>query len=176
MTREVDSISLEILRMAREIVINEYTDLRAELHNKWLAEYEWAWRAYRVKTPYPSIPPYPTEVDIVTRAQILFNFVMRETQSTIVQTPVNEPTVVSTPETVVSESITEPVIEPTVEPVIEPVVEPSIDLTVENTIPPVSEKTTELTIVPPPPTPIQDSLLLKLHKKVEEMRLTWRKT
>lgn len=74
MTLNYDPVSLEILKMARDLVINEYTDRRAQDHNKWLADFEVIWKNNRIRLPYPDIPPYPTETEIVARAQILLNF------------------------------------------------------------------------------------------------------
>lgn len=75
MTRQYDPIALEILKMARELVLNEYTDRRAQDHNKWLADFETVWKNTRVRLPYPDIPPYPTENEIVKRAQVLMDFI-----------------------------------------------------------------------------------------------------
>ena len=80
----VDSKNLEILRMARELVINEHTDRRAEMHNQWLAESNELWRTRRIRLAYPSIPPYPTENDIIARAQVLLDFLT-------VSSPANAP-------------------------------------------------------------------------------------
>lgn len=78
MENDQSSINLEILRMARELVINEYTDRRAEVHNKWLVEAEHLWRSQRLRVAYPTIPPYPTEYDIVERAERLMKFLQFE--------------------------------------------------------------------------------------------------
>lgn len=78
MEKEVDPVVLEILRLAKELVINEYTDRRANVHNQWLVDAETAWRTRRAKVPYPVIPPYPTELDIVLRAQVLLNFLNKK--------------------------------------------------------------------------------------------------
>jgi hypothetical protein len=74
MGRTYDPVALEILKMARELVINEYTDKRAQDHNKWLANSELLWKTNKVRLPYPDIPPYPTEIEIVKRAQVLMDF------------------------------------------------------------------------------------------------------
>lgn len=68
------SVYFELLKMAKEIVVNEYIDRRAQDHNKWLADSDVAWKLRRVKLPYPTIPPYPTEKEIVARAQTLYDF------------------------------------------------------------------------------------------------------
>lgn len=78
-----DSIptNLEILRMAREIVHNEYIDAKAQLHNKWLADSDALWRTSRVRLVYPPFPPYPTEDVIVARAKVLKNFLISNQES-----------------------------------------------------------------------------------------------
>jgi hypothetical protein len=75
MAKSHDPVALEILKIARELVINEYTDKRAQDHNKWLANSDVAWKSNRIRLPYPDIPPYPTEKEIVSRAQVLMNFI-----------------------------------------------------------------------------------------------------
>jgi hypothetical protein len=72
------SINLEILKMAKEIVINEYVDRRAQIHNEWLAKSEELWQKSKQRTRYPDIPPYPTEIDIVSRAKVMYDF-MKDT-------------------------------------------------------------------------------------------------
>ena len=157
MSREVDPVLLEILRMTREIVINEYTDRRAELHNRWLADYEHSWRNYRVKIPSPSIPPYPTEVEIVDRAKVLFDFIMRDT-------PDIEQTVPKTVEPIIA-----PVVESIVEPVVERIVEPVTEVKPEP-VPAVEEKISSQI-----PEQISGNILSTLFKKVEEVRTNWKK-
>jgi hypothetical protein len=164
MTQVVDAVSLEILRMARELVINEYTDLRADIHNRWLAEYERVWRMHKVKVPYPSIPPYPTEVDIVKRAQVLFEFIMKDL-------PTTEPTV---------ESTVQPIVETTVVPSVEPIVEPTVIPIVETVEPMAKTVTTPVEVKPEPEVtsdhdPATGKILPMLYKKVEEMRNNWKK-
>lgn len=90
MTEKINPVTLEILRMAKEIVINEYTDRRAQEHNQWLKDSEELWRTKRVKLPYPDIPPYPTEVEIVKRAQTLFAF-LKDNQAEVDDSLVNPP-------------------------------------------------------------------------------------
>lgn len=84
---DYDSVNLEILRMARELVVNEYTDQRAEMHNKWLVESEHLWRTQRLRLPYPTIPSPPTEKDILEIANTLMKFVMKPTETTVVEDP-----------------------------------------------------------------------------------------
>jgi hypothetical protein len=69
------SVKLEILRMAREIVANEYTDKRAQDHNKWLAESERNFAMKGQRLPYPDIPPHPNEEAVIAKAKSLLEFV-----------------------------------------------------------------------------------------------------
>jgi len=109
-----EKMLLEILRMARELVINEHTDRRAQLHNSWLYESEQLWKTRRMKLKYPDIPPYPTEQDVLERAQKLLKFLVLGdvTNTDILPTKVEEITE------------TEPIIEETTEPIIEEKNEP----------------------------------------------------
>lgn len=66
--------------MARQMLNEEYINRRAEDHNKWLAEADVAWRTKGVKLPYPPFAPYPTEEQILQRAQELLKFVVSKTE------------------------------------------------------------------------------------------------
>lgn len=66
---------LELLKMARTLLNEEYINRRAEDHNKWLAECDESWRTRRIKLPYPSFAPYPSEAEIVAKALTLYGFV-----------------------------------------------------------------------------------------------------
>lgn len=160
------SVHFELLKMAKEIVVNEYIDKRAQDHNRWLAESEIAWKYRRIRLPYPTIPPYPTEKDIVARAKVLYEFLenkdpsntsppptvtslepISEKDNVLVSTPPKE---VASPEPIpipVAESfdnLTVNLQEPTVidlpvqsaEPVVPPVEEP--------VVPPVEEPTPQI--------------------------------
>lgn len=121
---------LEILRMARELVINEHTDRRAQLHNSWLYESEKAWATQRMKLKYPDIPPYPTEQDVLERAQTLLKFLVLGNSNSITVKDIELSVVL--PEEVKEETVPvveithseEPIEETTIEQVVtEPIVE-----------------------------------------------------
>jgi hypothetical protein len=86
----LDEANFEILKMARDLVINEYIDKRADMHNRWLVEADVLWKASKLALPYPSIPPYPTETDILGRARVLMDFVTVVNEKTPEQTIVKE--------------------------------------------------------------------------------------
>ena len=68
------AVAFEVLKMARELVLNEHTDRRAQLHNSWLVESQNLWASQRTRLAYPEIPAYPTEAEILARAERLMNF------------------------------------------------------------------------------------------------------
>lgn len=77
------SINLEILKMAKDIVINAYVDRRAQIHNDWLAKSDELWQKSKQRLRYPDIPPYPTELDIVERAKIMSDFMNRPVDKSV---------------------------------------------------------------------------------------------
>ena len=87
MDTKFELANLEILKMARDLVINEYTDRRAEMHNKWLIESDHLWQTQKLRLSYPSIPPYPTEHEILARAQVLLDFIKTNQTLARVQEP-----------------------------------------------------------------------------------------
>lgn len=66
---------MEILKMARELLNEEYINRRAQDHNRWVAESDVAWRTRRMKLPYPPFASYPTEEEIVNKAAALYKFI-----------------------------------------------------------------------------------------------------
>lgn len=94
--RDFDDARLEILRIARELVVGEYNNRRAETHNQWLVESDRLWKASRVRLAYPPIPPFPTEADILLRAQSLMEFVGIGKSEQAPQEPAVDNTVVDT--------------------------------------------------------------------------------
>lgn len=78
MNADESKYRLEILKMARELLNEEYINKRAEDHNKWLAECDVAWKTRGVKLPYPPFAPYPSEAEILAKAASLYNFVVEK--------------------------------------------------------------------------------------------------
>lgn len=71
---EDNPTNLELLRLAKELAYADYNNRRANIHNEWLVDNERMQRLHRTSVPYPSIPPYPTEGEIILRAQKLIDF------------------------------------------------------------------------------------------------------
>lgn len=66
--------NLELLHLAKELAYSDYNNRRANIHNKWLVDNETFKRTRGISVPYPPIPPYPTEEQIIHRAQKLIEF------------------------------------------------------------------------------------------------------
>jgi predicted secreted protein len=66
--------NLELLQLAKELAYSDYNNRRANIHNQWLADNETMLRTRRVSVPYPAIPPYPDEEEIIQRAKRLIDF------------------------------------------------------------------------------------------------------
>lgn len=69
---------MEVLKMARTLLNEEYINRRAEDHNRWLAEADQVWKTRRERLPYPPFAPYPTEAQILERAESLMKFVGKD--------------------------------------------------------------------------------------------------
>lgn len=65
----------ELLKMARELLNEDYINRRAEDHNKWVAENEEMWRTRRRNVPYPAFTEYPRDDEIVKAARNLYDFI-----------------------------------------------------------------------------------------------------
>lgn len=68
----------ELLKMARELLNEEYINRRAQDHNKWIAECDVAWKTRGIKLPYPPFAPYPTEAEIIAKASSLYTFLKED--------------------------------------------------------------------------------------------------
>lgn len=84
---EITRHRMEILRMARQMLNEQYINQRAEDHNRWLAEADVAWRTKGIKLPYPPFAPYPTEEQVLAKAQELLKFVVDPKETAAQETP-----------------------------------------------------------------------------------------
>jgi hypothetical protein len=66
-----DAVTLDVLKLAWQSVVKEYTDQRAWQKENWFERTEEVWRKQRLGLPYPVIPPYPPEATVLERAQLL---------------------------------------------------------------------------------------------------------
>ena len=68
-------IRLELLRMAKELLLEEYHSNKDRLQQEWHVKVESAKLNGQPIPDHPAYPTYPTENEIITKAQSLNGFV-----------------------------------------------------------------------------------------------------
>lgn len=68
-------IRLELLKMAQTMLEQDYYGRRESISNDWQVKVDNARHAGQLPPDHPGFPPYPTEVDIISKANTLNGFV-----------------------------------------------------------------------------------------------------
>lgn len=68
-------IRLELLKMAKELVTDDFHTKREQLSNDWNIKVENARHAGITPPDHPALPPYPTEAEVIVKATTLNGFV-----------------------------------------------------------------------------------------------------
>ena len=68
-------IRLELLKMSKDLLVSEFDSKKQSLVESWQTEVESAKIAGVTSPVYPTLPTFPTEKDIVSKAEALNNFV-----------------------------------------------------------------------------------------------------
>lgn len=68
-------IRLELLKMAKDMLSDEYHGKREKISTEWHVQVENARHAGGVAPIHPDLPAFPTEADIITKASALNGFV-----------------------------------------------------------------------------------------------------
>lgn len=68
-------IRLELLKMAKDMLADEYYGKRESISNDWSTKVESAKLNGGTIPDHPGFPPYPTENEIISKAQVLNGFV-----------------------------------------------------------------------------------------------------
>ena len=68
-------IRLELLKMAKDLLLEDYTSNKERLINEWQVKVESAKLNGQAIPDHPAFPTYPSETDIITKAQALNGFV-----------------------------------------------------------------------------------------------------
>lgn len=63
----------EMLKRARQILVQEYTAMRSQQHQQWIKDSENSWKTNGVLIAYPPAKMYPTEQEVVNKALELYN-------------------------------------------------------------------------------------------------------
>jgi hypothetical protein len=86
----------ELVKRARQILIQEFTAMRNQQHQQWLRESAMTWKNKGVLIAYPPAKMYPTEQEVVDKALELFNR-SNQTITTVTNTPVIPIETITTP-------------------------------------------------------------------------------
>ena len=76
-------IRLELLKMAKDMLAEEYYGKKEQVTQDWQVKVENARHAGAAPPDHPSLPNYPTEADIVAKATALNSFVSQIPQDTL---------------------------------------------------------------------------------------------
>lgn len=68
-------IRLELLKMAKDMLVEEYYGKKEQVTQDWQVKVDNAQRTGGVSPEHPSMPAYPTEADVVAKASLLNGFV-----------------------------------------------------------------------------------------------------
>ncbi len=68
-------IRLELLKMAKDMLTEDYFGKREQVSNDWQVKVENARHAGAQPPDHPGFPAYPSEADIINKAQVLNSFV-----------------------------------------------------------------------------------------------------
>jgi len=74
-------IRLELLKMAQTMLEQDYFGKRESISNDWQVKVENARHAGQHPPDHPGFPSYPTEIDIIAKAQTLNGFVSQLPQT-----------------------------------------------------------------------------------------------
>ena len=79
-------LRLELLKMAKDMLVEEYYGKKEQISNDWQVRVESARHAGAVPPEHPAMPTYPTDSDVVAKATHLNGFVSQIPNSTIEKT------------------------------------------------------------------------------------------
>ena len=74
-------IRLELLKMAQTMLEQDYYGKRESISNDWQVKVDNARHAGQLPPDHPGFPPYPTEADIISKANTLNGFVSKLPQA-----------------------------------------------------------------------------------------------
>ena len=68
-------IRLELLKMAKDLLTDDFYSKKEMVSNQWQTQVSAAQIAGTTSPEHPALPPFPTEAEIVLKAEALNNFV-----------------------------------------------------------------------------------------------------
>jgi len=91
------NLHVEVLKIARDLLMDEYVELVNQLEQRWEAESALHWRVHQIIVDYPELPAPPTVAHILEKAEMLLVFFNGDS-SNWYQEPTPEPVPMPTPE------------------------------------------------------------------------------
>lgn len=85
-------IRLELLKMAKEMLTEDYYGKREQISNDWSSKVDIAKINGGTIPDHPGFPTYPTEAEIIAKAQTLNGFVSQIPQNTLEKTTIKKST------------------------------------------------------------------------------------
>ena len=79
-------IRLELLKMAKDMLVEEYYGKKEQVTQDWQVKVDNARHNGSAPPEHPTMPPYPTEADVVAKASQLNGFVSQIPQTTLEKT------------------------------------------------------------------------------------------
>lgn len=79
-------IRLELLKMAKDMLTEDFHTKREQLANDWNVKVENARHAGTTPPDNPALPPYPTEAEVIAKATTLNGFVSSLPQDVVKKT------------------------------------------------------------------------------------------
>jgi hypothetical protein len=79
-------IRLELLKMAKDMLNDDYYGKREVISNEWQMKIESARLNGGAMPEHPGFPPYPSETEIIAKAQVLNGFVSNIPTNTLEKT------------------------------------------------------------------------------------------
>lgn len=76
-------IRLELLKMAKDMLADDYYGKREQISNDWQTKVDSAKINGGTIPDHPGFPAYPSEIEIIAKAQVLNGFVSNVPQDTI---------------------------------------------------------------------------------------------
>jgi hypothetical protein len=71
---------LQLLKKAKDMLLTEYTEKKAQMHDKWSSDADVVWKTRGMTLAYPSFPPYPDNSMIVQKAMELEKSLVKDTE------------------------------------------------------------------------------------------------
>jgi hypothetical protein len=77
MSKTPFEIRLELLKMAKEMLEQDYFGKREQISSDWNSQVNSALNNNKTPPDHPGFPEYPSELDVIQKAQVLNTFISK---------------------------------------------------------------------------------------------------